>query len=148
MRVNEIMTPDPEVVTLEDTIGRAAAIMRDRDIGSVPVVDDQDRRRLRGIITDRDIAVRHVAEGHRDDCTVAAHMTRDPVETVRPDDDVDTLAETMKRRGVRRVPVVDQEGRLVGIVAQADLAVELGPSEPEKVAEVVEKISEPGRPVR
>ncbi|HXH05284.1 MAG TPA: CBS domain-containing protein [Vicinamibacterales bacterium] len=148
MRVSEIMTPDPEVVTVHDTVSRAAAIMRDRDVGSVPVVDDGDRRQLRGIITDRDIAVRHVAEGHRDDCTVAAHMTRDPVETVRPDDDIDTLAEAMKRRGIRRVPVVDAEGRLVGIVAQADLAVELGSSEPETVAEVIEKISEPGRPVR
>src|SRR6266550_6970107 len=80
MKARDIMTPDPEVVTPEQSISCAAQIMRDCDVGVVPVVNN-DGRTLIGLITDRDIAVRHVADGHAGDCTVGAHMTCDDIET-------------------------------------------------------------------
>jgi CBS domain-containing protein len=144
MKVRQIMTSDPQAVTPDETVSRAARIMRDLDVGIVPVVEDQNSRRLRGVITDRDIAVRHVAGGHNGDCRVADHMSEE-ITRVSPDDDVDDLMRQMQSRQIRRVPVVDADERLVGIVAQADIAIEMGPREPNEVAETLEKISEPMR---
>lgn len=110
MKVREIMTPDPEVVTPEQPISRAAKIMREHDVGIVPVVGDAGSRHLIGVITDRDIAVRHVADSHMEDCTVGAHMTRDNIETVRENDDSAMVLEAMKRREVRRIPVTNDVG--------------------------------------
>jgi CBS domain-containing protein len=144
MKVRQIMTPDPQAVTPDETVSRAARIMRDLDVGIVPVVQDQNSRRLRGVITDRDIAVRHVADGHNGDCRVGDHMSED-ITRATPDDDVDDLMRQMQTRQIRRVPVVDADERLVGIVAQADIAIEMGPREPTEVVETLEKISEPVR---
>lgn len=146
MRVSEIMTPDPEVVDANDTVSHAAQLMRDFDIGIVPVVDGNGGR-LRGVITDRDIAVRHVAEGHGNGCTVSDHMS-EGVTTASPDDDVRDVMARMQDEQVRRIPVVGDDERLVGIVAQADLAVEVGPEAEDEVEETVEKISEPAEPKR
>jgi CBS domain-containing protein len=147
MKVREIMTPDPEVVTPEQPISRAAKIMREYDVGMVPVVSDVGDKTLVGLITDRDIAVRHVADSHMEDCTVGAHMTRDNIETVRENDDSATVLEAMKRREVRRIPVMNERGALVGVVAQADIAV-TNDIPKEEVAEVVKSISEPAHPAR
>ncbi len=137
MRVRDIMTGDPRSVRPEDTVKDAARVMRDGDFGAVPVIDRE--KHLSGIITDRDIAVRCVAEGHDGSCTVAEHMTRQ-TRTVRSDDDVDRAMEVMRAERVRRVPVVDDE-RVVGIVAQADLARQV--RDEGAVEATVEKISEP-----
>ena len=145
MRAREIMTPRPEVVTPTDSTQRAATIMRDMDVGFVPVVDDRSHMNLQGVITDRDIAIRHVAEGHSKQCKVQAHMTADGIQTVGPDDDVSRVMEVMRRSQVRRVPVVDN-GCLVGVIAQADVAEEQASSRPEDVARTVEEISEPAHP--
>jgi CBS domain-containing protein len=142
MKARDIMTADPETVTSSDSIQTAARIMRDSDVGIVPVVDDEDSRRLRGVITDRDIAVRCIAEGRDGNCRVSDLMSGDLV-TARPDDDVSKVMDRMKAEQVRRIPVVDDNDRLVGIIAQADLALD-GPSD-KAVGDVVEKISEPGR---
>jgi CBS domain-containing protein len=147
MKAREIMTPDPEVVTPEAPLSRAAQIMRDHNVGIVPVVSDTTSMGLMGIITDRDIAVRHVADSHLEDCTVATHMTRDSIETVEENDDMETVLAAMKRREVRRVPVTNKKGRLIGIVAQADIAVS-DEIPKEQVAEVVETISHPAQPER
>jgi CBS domain-containing protein len=136
------MTPDPEVVTPEDPISRAAGIMRDRDVGSVPVVSDTDSMALMGIITDRDLAVRHVADGHTEDCTVATHMTRDDIETVEENDDSATVLAAMRRREVRRMPVTNTNGKLIGVIAQADIATTNEISK-EEVADLVKTVSEP-----
>jgi CBS domain-containing protein len=148
MKAQEIMTANPEVVTPDEPLSRAAGIMRSRDVGLVPVVSDRESMRPAGVITDRDIVVRHVAEGHRDDCPVQAHMTSQGLDTVKPEEDVDRVAEVMKRDQVRRVLVTDEGGRLVGVIAQADLAVKQAGDRPERVADVVERISEPARPSR
>jgi CBS domain-containing protein len=143
MKARDLMTENPEILTENDPIERAAQLMRDLDVGIIPVVDDVSSRRLRGVITDRDIAVRHVAEGHeRGECRVGEAMTRDNLITVSPDDDDRTIMSRMKEGQVRRVPVVDNE-RLVGIVAQADLALEA--DQPDAVGRTVERISEPRR---
>ncbi len=148
MKARDLMTQDPEFVTPDDPVTRAAQIMRDIDVGIVPVVDSRESRRLQGVITDRDIAIRHVAEGHSPECRVRDEMTSGRLDTVRPDTDESEIFSLMERDQVRRVPVVDEENRLVGIIAQADLATRLGPKEPEEVGELVEKISEPAHPKR
>lgn len=148
MKTREVMTPQPDVVTPSDLLQRAAEIMRDRDIGFVPIVDDRKTMKLRGVITDRDITVRHVAAGHPRECKVNEHMTAEHIETVEPEADLNQVLEIMKRAQVRRVPVVQSDGRLVGVVAQADIAIEEAPDHPRRVAETVEHISQPVNPRR
>jgi len=144
MKAHEIMTPRPEVVTARDPISRAAEIMRDRDVGVVPVVRDTSSMVLEGVITDRDLAVRHVADKHTDDCTVGSHMSRTKLQVVGESDDLATVIATMERAEVRRVPVTDKNGKLLGIIAQADVARCEGVPKAQ-VAEVVQRVSEPKR---
>lgn len=142
MKAREIMTAEVECVTRQDSLSRAAQIMRDADIGAVPVVDDRQSMKLVGVITDRDIAIRHVAGDNAAECSVGDHMTSGRLHTVRPDDDVDDVLRTMKAEQVRRIPVTEND-RIVGIIAQADIAIN-GEGDRE-TGDVVEKISEPGR---
>ncbi|HUP89030.1 MAG TPA: CBS domain-containing protein [Longimicrobiales bacterium] len=141
-KARDIMTANPQVVTPEESIQRAAQIMRDADVGIVPVVDDQASMRLTGLVTDRDIAIRIVAEGRNSgDCCARDVMSTSP-RSVGPDDDLDRVMDLMKSEKVRRVPVVEGD-RLVGIIAQADVAMDQGSDS--KTGDVVQKISEPGR---
>ena len=144
MKAHEIMTSKPEVVTPQDPISRAAQIMRDKDVGLVPVVRDTSSMMLEGVITDRDVAVRHVADGHTSDCSVASHMSREHISAVDQSDDVQTVLATMERAEVRRVPVTDKNGKLVGIIAQADIAT-CDDIPKAQVGEVVGRVSEPAR---
>lgn len=137
------MTSNPFTVMSTDTVARAAEAMRDLQVGCVPVADDPRMPVLLGLITDRDIAVRCVAEKHGSSCLVRNHMTAQPLQTVGPDSDVDDVARKMEDAQVRRIPVVDAAGRLLGIIAQADLATKLGPREPLIVEEVLERLSSP-----
>ena len=143
MKARDLMTSNPECVTTDETIQRAAQIMRDQDVGAVPVVDDRTSMRLAGVITDRDITIRHVAAGHSGNDTVRDHMSPN-VRSVGPDASTDEVLNTMREAQVRRVPVVEGD-RLVGIIAQADIATEGGVGD-RKVGETVEQISEgPGQ---
>ena len=142
MKAHEIMTPRPEVVTPQDSISRAAQIMRDHDVGLVPVVSSTSSMALEGVITDRDLAVRHVADGHSHDCTVGSHMSRDRIQAVVESDDVSSVIATMERAEVRRVPVTDANGKLLGIIAQADVA-RCQDIPKAQVGEVVSRVSEP-----
>jgi CBS domain-containing protein len=141
MKAHEIMTSKPEVVTPQDPISRAAQIMRDKDVGLVPVVRDTASMMLEGVITDRDVAVRHVADCHTNDCSVANHMSREHISAVDQSDDVQTVMATMERAEVRRVPVTDKGGKLVGIIAQADIAT-CDDIPKAQVGEVVGRVSE------
>lgn len=141
MKARELMTKDPAVLTPDEPVSRAAQIMRDENVGAVPVVEDRASMRLRGLITDRDIAIRHVAEAHGKDCSISDELTPGPLKTVTPETDAHDVMELMKREQVRRVPVV-QGDRLVGIIAQADVARD-DRSNPAAVGKVVERISEP-----
>jgi CBS domain-containing protein len=146
MKAEKLMTADPAVVLADDTVIDAAKIMREVDVGLVPVVDSEDARHLIGVITDRDIVTRCVAEGHRlEQCTVRDHMSPSPVVTARPDEEVHQVTQSMELAQIRRIPVVDKKGRLVGVVAQADIAVEVGPKEPTVTAHLLEEVSQPGQ---
>lgn len=118
MRVSEVMTRDVDTARPGDSIQKVAKMMADGDYGVVPVVEND---RLEGIVTDRDIAVRAVAAGKSADSPVSEIMSGS-LKTVREDDDVDEVYDTMAAAQVRRLPVVDGEGRLCGIVAMADVA--------------------------
>jgi CBS domain-containing protein len=149
LRASDIMTENPETVTPEATLAQAAQKMRDLNVGIIPVVDNEQNRRLRGVVTDRDIAIRAVAEGRDPNSTTVADVMTTELETCNKNDSVREIINVMEREQVRRVPITDREGRLVGIVAQADVATELdGHNGDHMLAEAVERISEPGQPRR
>jgi CBS domain-containing protein len=147
MRAADIMTENPEVVTPDATLADAARKMRDLDVGIIPVVESEGNRRLRGVITDRDITIRAVAEGRDATSTRVSDVMTSGVETCNKNDSVQDVLQLMEREQVRRVPITDREGRLVGIIAQADVATDLD-SElgSRRVADTLERISEPGQP--
>ena len=121
MKAREIMTKDPAACGPNDTAEDVARTMRDQDCGCVPVVDASSRRLL-GIVTDRDLAMRVLAEGLGPDARVRELMSPDPC-CCSPDDDLRTVEKLMSDNQVRRVPVVDEQGCCVGIISQADLAM-------------------------
>lgn len=140
MNIREVMTRDPSCCIPSDTVATAAQTMRREDVGPVPVVSDHSEKRLVGILTDRDLAVRVVAEGRDPHNTrVDEVMTTNPV-TCREDDDVMNVIRLMADHQIRRIPVVDSSSRLAGIVAQADIARH---AEDAPVGEMVEEISQP-----
>jgi CBS domain-containing protein len=146
MKAHEIMTGDPVCVTADDCARRVAELMLKNDCGCLPVVERRDSRRVVGVITDRDIAVRAVARGKGVDTPVSDLMTRRP-HCCTMDASLDEVARTMADRQVRRVVIVDDAERCVGIIAQADLAraAEDGRAVSDlEVARVVERISDPG----
>ncbi len=144
MLARKLMTGDPAIVTGTDNIMMAAELMRTRGVGMLPVVESHTSRRLIGVLTDRDIVVRSVAPGHGGAALVHTHMTRDPLVTVTEEESETEVAARMKQFQVRRVPVVDAQGAVVGVVAQADLAISIGPDNPILVEQVLESISRPG----
>lgn len=144
MLARDLMTPDPKVVTAGDPLANAAIIMRDMDVGSVPVVDDLAHMHPVGVITDRDIVLRCVAERHGDACRVRDHMTYGPLAAVGATSLASEAILKMKANQVRRV-LVTENGRLVGIIAQADLALKEGPLAPLVVEQVLERVSAPAR---
>jgi CBS domain-containing protein len=135
-RVDQAMTRDPRSIAPLTPVSEAARVMRSQDVGSVPVVDDG---RLVGMVTDRDIALRLVAEGKDPQATPVAEVASAEIVTVRPEQELDSALQLMAQHQVRRLPVVEND-RLVGIVAQADVAVE-APGPP--TALLVEEISQP-----
>jgi CBS domain-containing protein len=114
--------------------------MKDKDIGPVPIVQDRDGTQLVGIVTDRDLALKVVAEGLDPMTTRVSDVMTSDIVTCREDDNIEKALDAMSRHQLRRIPVVDKENRLVGIIAQADVATRM--NEPEKTAEVVKEISE------
>ncbi len=142
MRVRDIMTPDPACCTPDSTAQEAALLMKEHDCGAIPVVEQRESRRLVGIVTDRDLAIRGLAAGRGPETPVRELVTEAPV-SCNPDDEVEIVREVMVARLVRRVPVVDENGNVVGIVAQADIAREEGAASDQEVGRIVEAISNP-----
>ena len=142
MKAKDIMTKNPKCVTPETSVREAARLMKEEDVGVLPVVDRDGSDRLVGIVTDRDIAIRHVAEGHdSSSCPVREAMTSN-VRTARENDDVDDVMDVMGKEQIRRIPVVNERGALIGIVAQADIVREA--RDDKKAERTIEKISEAG----
>ncbi|HYP14040.1 MAG TPA: CBS domain-containing protein [Bryobacteraceae bacterium] len=137
---NDIMTLNPTCLASTESITRASEVMKNEDVGAVPVVEDEQTKKLIGIITDRDIVINVIAERKSLETTVDEVMTRNPV-TCRPDDSIQNAMDRMAQHQVRRIPVVDGKDRVVGIISQADLATRL--DHPEKTADVLEDISQP-----
>ena len=133
--IREAMTEDPRSIGQSASVVEAARLMREEDIGSLPITDDEQ---LVGMITDRDITTRVVAEAADPMKTSVGDVYSQDLITVEPGKDLDEALRLMARHQVRRLPVVEN-GRLIGIVAQADIAL----SENEKTGELVEAISEP-----
>lgn len=144
MKCRDVMTPDPTTIHPSQSVTTVAQQMRQADVGPIPVVDDQAR--LLGIVTDRDVVLRVVAEGKDpENVRVGDVMTKSP-STCRADDDLGVALAAMKEHQIRRVPVIDDGGKLVGIVAQADVATR--GLDRRTTAKVVEAVSreEPGAP--
>jgi CBS domain-containing protein len=135
--IRNLMTSDIETVRPHQTAREAASFMLAADTGAIPVCEND---RIIGMITDRDIAVRGVAEGKGPDCTVRELMTTDVV-SAREDDDIDAVADLMSQAQVRRLPVLDDNDRLIGMVSVGDLARESGG---ESAHEALEGVSSPG----
>lgn len=135
MRVSEIMTQNVKTATSSQSLSDVAAMMRDGDMGAVPVVDDG---RFVGIVTDRDIVVRGIAIGSTPDSPIGAVMTTE-LFTVTPEDFVFEAVRLMGDKQVRRVPVVKADGSLAGIISMADIALEM--EDGQAIAETLEEIS-------
>jgi len=140
MKIRELMTPDPVCCTPEDSAQKVAKILRDQDIGSVPVVMDQSSRKLLGMITDRDLCCSIVAEGLDPANTkIDRRFSLNPV-TCREGENINNCEQLMQEHQIRRIPIVDGEERSIGIVTQADLALK---ENAEKVSKTVAEISKP-----
>jgi len=142
MRVQEIMTKDPSCVTADASVREAAQVMSRENVGMVPVVERQSNRKLVGVVTDRDIAIRCVAEGKDGSCRVADVMSSSKLATCSEDDEVDNVMQAMQTEKVRRIPIVDERGSLVGIVSQADVVRKA--KDGHEAERTVEMISQPG----
>jgi CBS domain-containing protein len=132
--VKDAMTSEVKTATPSLSLTDAAKLMKQEDVGSVPVVDGE---RLIGMLTDRDIVVRGIADGSDPHAVKAGDIASRDIVTVRPDDDLDEALRLMAQHQVRRLPVVE-DGHLVGVVAQADVAHE---AKEKAVGQLVEEIS-------
>ena len=133
--VREVMTSKLCSIDTDKSITYAAKMMRDEDVGLAPIVEGD---RLVGVLTDRDIAVRVVAEGRDPEQVKVTEVASRDVVTLDPQQDLDEALRLMAQHQVRRLPVVEEDGRLVGVVAQADVAQQ---ADERKTGEVVEQIS-------
>jgi CBS domain-containing protein len=137
MKISEVMTTDVETIGADQTAREAASFMLRADAGSIPVCEGD---RVVGMITDRDIAVRGVAEGRGPDTPVSELMS-DGIICAREDEDVDTVARRMSEEQIRRLPVLDADDKLCGIVSLGDLARE---ARGEAAEQALEGVSAPG----
>jgi CBS domain-containing protein len=122
MRARDIMTPNPSVVMPEDKIARVATLMRDRRLGMVPVIDNLRTRRLVGVVTDHDIVVRCVARQGDLDRPVSDLMTTEALSSIDVDATAEDVIALMHRTGLRRIPVLDERTRVVGVVSIVDIS--------------------------
>ncbi|HXQ34560.1 MAG TPA: CBS domain-containing protein [Anaerolineales bacterium] len=139
-KCNEVMTNNPVCCLPNDSVAKAAGLMKSQDIGSIPVIENEQTKKLVGIVTDRDLALKVVAQGGDPKTTkVEAVMTHNVV-TCRAGDDLQKALDAMAEHQLRRIPVVNNDNKIVGIIAQADVATRV--DQPEKTAEMVKEISQ------
>jgi CBS domain-containing protein len=139
-KCSEVMTRNLVCAEPGDSVANVARLMKENDIGPIPIVETQNSKKLVGIVTDRDLAMKVVAEGRDPRTTPVREVMTTSVVTCRDDDDIQTAMDTMATQQLRRVPVVDDGNTLIGIIAQADIATRV--DKPEKTGEVVKEISE------
>jgi CBS domain-containing protein len=134
--IKDVMTSDPCTIDAGKSVAYAAKMMRDEDVGLAPIVEGD---KLIGMLTDRDIAIRVVAEGRDPDQMTVREVASKQVVTIDPQQDLDEALRIMAKHQVRRLPVVEEDGRLVGVVAQADIARE---GDDSRTGELVQEISQ------
>lgn len=139
-KCNEVMTKDPVCCLPDDSAATAAELMKRENIGSIPVIENEQTQKLVGIVTDRDLALKIVAEGRDAKSTKVEAVMTHKVVTCHADDDLQKALDAMAEHQLRRIPVVDNANRVVGIIAQADVATRV--DQPEKTAEMVKEISQ------
>jgi len=137
---SDLMTRNPVWCLASDAARTAAQLMKQEEIGLLPVVDDQLQKKVVGVVTDRDLVLNVVAEGRPDTTPIGDVMTGNPV-TCRVDDALEHALSAMAQHQIRRVPVVNESGAIVGIIAQADVALRV--DDPTTTTEIVRKISKP-----
>jgi CBS domain-containing protein len=140
-KASDLMSGNPACITPETSAEEAAQLMEANDVGSLPVVEGGSKR-LVGIVTDRDLALQVLGGGKSGSTPVGDVMSSNPY-CARPDDSLDDVETLMAERQVRRIPVVDGQNQIVGIIAQADLARERQSVGNKDFARVIEQISEP-----
>lgn len=140
MKVREVMSSNPVCCLVSDTAQKVAGVLCDHNIGSVPVVEDQQSRKLIGIITDRDLCCSVVAKGLDPKSTSIEKFVSLNLVTCRDGENLEKCERAMQEHQIRRIPVVDAEGCCIGIVSQADLALK---EKPEKVSKTVAEVSKP-----
>ena len=138
MNVKEVMTADPACCTADTPLPEVAKMMKESDCGCIPVVDDMTNKKPVGMITDRDITIRTLAEGRNPMDMKASEAMTGNVMTVTPETSLEECCNLMEEHQIRRVAVVDKNGSCCGMIAQADIAVNADSS---KTAEVVQEVS-------
>jgi len=139
-KCSEVMTKTPVCCLPNDMVANVAELRYSGNIGSIPVIENEQTKKLIGIVTDRDLALEIVAKGLDAKSTkVETVMTRKVV-TCRADDDLQKALDAMAENQLRRIPVVDADNKIMGIIAQADVATRV--DQPEKTAEMVKEISQ------
>ena len=139
-KCNEVMTKNPVCCLPSVMVAKVAQLMKSKDIGPVPIIENEQTKKLVGIVTDRDLALKIVAEGRDAKSSKAEEVMTRKVVTCRGEDDVQKALDAMSEHQLRRIPVVDNDNRIVGIIAQADVATRV--DQPAKTAEVVKDISQ------
>ncbi len=142
MKVKDVMTNNPACCTADTNLQEVAQMMVENDCGCIPVVENEETLKPVGVVTDRDICCRTVAEGKNPLDLTAGDVMSSPVATVTPEDSVDDCCRVMEENQVRRVPVVDQQGGCCGMVAQADVALK---ASEDATADVVKQVSQPAQ---
>lgn len=142
MKVREVMSIDPACCTRSETAERAASLMRLLDVGVIPVVDDDKNNKLVGIVTDRDLCMHVVADGRDPAAVTLDECMTDELITCSAKDDLERVLALMQKYQIRRIPVVDEKGRIEGIIATADIALNADAA-CEDIEETLKAISEP-----
>jgi CBS domain-containing protein len=139
-KCSEVMTKNPVCCLPNESVTKAAELMKSENIGAIPVIENEQTKKLVGIVTDRDLALKIVAEGRDAKSTNVEAVMTHKVVTCRADDDLQKALDAMAEHQLRRIPVVDNDNQILGIIAQADVATRV--DQPEKTAEMVKEISQ------
>jgi CBS domain-containing protein len=140
MKVSELMTQKPTCAPPDMELTKIAQLMEQHKVGSIPIVENKDSKKVIGVVTDRDIATRAVALGKNPLQMKASDIMSSPVVTVKQEDDIQDVARLMEKNMIRRVPVIDQNGNICGMVAQADIALK---ATDQITADFVQSVSKP-----
>jgi CBS domain-containing protein len=139
-KCDEVMTNNPVCCLSNDMVVKAAQIMKTGNVGSVPVIDNEKTRKLIGIVTDRDLALKIVAEGKDPKSTNVAAVMTAKVVSCQSEDDFQKAMDLMSENQLRRIPIIDKTGMILGIISQADVATRI--DKPKRTAAMVKEISQ------